>query len=291
MKCNLEEDEMIRKNAFMYVLFVVFLLNATTAGFSAEDIVQSTWAAMPPTIDGLDDDWQGGVMTADKKVKVNYAIRNDAQFMYVLFVFSDLKYLSNINATGLTLYYNTEGKKKKDHAFNFTMRKVSGEELIAYLKSRGEVLTEQQLQAVQPTNMYNVFMTERTGKKDKEITIAQPIPGVLNPGFKINKKGDALMYEFMIPMTKSENSPRGMGVEPGESLKIGFEWGGMTEALMKRLSAGGGGGDASAEGRAGGVIDSTRGGRSRGGSGGAPRTGRMPKKYSFWTDVKLAQNQ
>ena len=280
---------MIRKNAFMYVLFVVFLLNATTAGFSAEDIVQSTWAAMPPTIDGLDDDWQGGVMTADKKVKVNYAIRNDAQFMYVLFVFSDLKYLSNINATGLTLYYNTEGKKKKDHAFNFTMRKVSGEELIAYLKSRGEVLTEQQLQAVQPTNMYNVFMTERTGKKDKEITIAQPIPGVLNPGFKINKKGDALMYEFMIPMTKSENSPRGMGVEPGESLKIGFEWGGMTEEMRKRMLqrqiASGGRSTGAADYSA---WDNEQGSNRRGSS--VPRQAQTAKTHSFWVDVQLAQN-
>ena len=130
-------------------------------------------------------------------------------------------------------------------------------------------------------------MTERTGKKDEDIPTVAPVPGMVNPGFKISKKGEALVYEFIIPLLRAETSPRGMGVEPGQNLKLGFEWGGMTEGMMKRLSAQAGG-DASDEGRAGSVIDSRRGG-----AGGAPgsASGRMPKKYSFWIDISLAKNQ
>lgn len=272
---------------FLHIFLAVLVLTLFTPGFSAENIVQSKWTTQPPAIDGLDTDWAGDERIPEKKVAVDYAFRNDAQNMYVLFVFNNPKYLSNINVTGITLFYNTEGKKKKDHAYNFILKKVTGEELIAYLKQRGEVLTEQQMKSVDPQNTYNVFMTERTGKKDEEITVTAPIPGVLNPGFKVDQKGNAFVYEFKIPLIRSETSPRGMGVGPGQSLKIGFEWGGMTEALMKRLSAQRGGSDASAEGRAGSVIDSRRGG-----SGGTPRSasGRMPKKYSFWIDVKLAQS-
>jgi uncharacterized membrane protein YgcG len=293
MKSHFEEDGMNSKKLTPHILMAAFVLALAVIGYSAEDIVQSKWAVQPPIIDGLDTEWAGAEMIFEKKAGVDYAIRNDAQNMYVLFVFNNPKYLSNINMTGFTLYYNLEGKKKKTHAFHFSRTKLSGEELIAYLKKRGEVLTEQQMQAIDPQKTYSVFMTERTGKKDEDIAVTAPIPGVLNPGFKIDRKGEAFIYEFVIPLIKSETSPRGMGVEPGQSLKLGFEWGGMTEALMKRLSAGGGGGDASGEGRAGSVIDSTRGGRSRGGSGGAPRSasGRMPKKYAFWIDVRLAQNQ
>jgi hypothetical protein len=276
------------KRLFPHILLIVVVLVLFTKGFSDENSVQSKWAIQPPTIDGLDTEWMKDEMISEEKMAVDYAFRNDAQNMYVLFVFNDPKYLSSIDATGITLFYNTEGKKKKDHAFHFIRTKVTGEELIAYLKQRGEVLSEQQMQSIDPQNMYSVFMTERTGKKDEEISITSPIPGILNPGFKIDKKGDAFVFEFKIPLFKSETSPRGMGVEPGQTLKIGFEWGGMTEALMKRLSAQPGGGDASAEGRAQSVIDSRRGGAT-----GAPRSAseRMPKKYSFWIDVTLAQDQ
>jgi len=276
------------KKLLTHISLAGFILIFVTTGFSKEDFVQSKWTAQPPTVDGLDDEWKGDAMTFEKKVKVDFAVRNDTQNMYVLFIFNDPKYLSNINATGITLYYNTEGKKKKNHAFHFIKKKVTGEELIAYLKKRGEVISKEQMQSIEPTNTYSVYMTERTGKRDKEISITAPIPAVMNPGFKINRKGDAFVYEFSVPLIKSETSPRGMGVEPGQSLKIGFEWGGMTEELMKRLRAQSGQGDVSTESRAGSVIDSRRGGAT-----GAPRSasGRMPKKHAFWVDVKLAQNQ
>ena len=271
-----------------HILLAAIILIFASSGFSADNIVQSKWTAQPPTIDGLDDDWEGNEMVLEKKVQVDYAVRNDAQSMYVLFVFNDPKYLSSINATGITLYYNTEGKKKKDHAFHFVKKKVTGEELLSYLKERGEVLTEQQMQSIEPTNTYSIYMTERTGKKDEEISAAEPIAGVLNPGFKISKKGDAFIYEFRVPLLRSETSPRGMDVKPGQNVKIGFEWGGMTEALMKRLSAQPDATGISSEGRAQNVPNSRRGGAT-----GAPgnTSKRMPKKYSFWIDINLAQNQ
>ncbi|MEE9503175.1 MAG: hypothetical protein V3V48_13955, partial [Candidatus Aminicenantaceae bacterium] len=69
-------------------------------------------------------------------------------------------------------------------------------------------------------------------------------------------------------------------------LKIGFEWGGMTEALMKRLSKQSGGTGVSSEGRA---MNVPGRGRATGAPGSA--SGRMPKKYSFWVDINLAQDQ
>jgi len=273
------------KRIFTYISLVILMLVITTTGFSKEKFVESKWTAQPPKIDGLDEDWSEVVLTSEKKVKVDYAVRNDAQNMYVLFIFKDPKFLSNINATGITLYFNTQGKKKKDYGLHFIKKQVTPEELIAYLEKQGEVLTEEQVQSIKSKPTYIVYMAEWVGKKGKKASEAAQIPGTLSADFKINGKGKEFIYEFRVPLAKSETALGGIGVEPGQSLKIGFEWGGMTEELRDRLKAQLGEG-ISRESGAGAMID------SRGGTTGALKTSRaMPKKHSFWVDVKLAQNQ
>ena len=204
--------------------------------------------------------------------------------MYVLFIFKDPKSLSTINITGITLYFNTEGKKGKDHSFHFIRKQVGPDELIAYMKKQGEVLTEEQIQTIEAKPTYIVFMAERVEKKGKEASVATQIPGTLRPAFRINIKGKEVIYEFRVPLAKSEVSPQGIGAEPGQQVKIGFEWGGMTEELLKRMG-----------GRAGSDknIDSEDSVRRVGSRRDELTTRKpsMPKKYSFWVDVKLAQNQ
>jgi hypothetical protein len=274
---------MIAKKILIHISLAAFILVITVAGFAREDLVQSKWAAQPLTIDGQDDDWSGVELTTEKKVKVDYAIRNDAENMYVLFIFNDPQYLSTINHTGITMYFNTEGKKKKDEGFHFIQKQVEPDELIAYLKRRGQVLTEQQIQSIKSKPGYVVFMAERLREDDEEIEAVSTTEALL-PGFKISREDKNLIFEFRVPLVLSETSPEGIGAKPGESLKIGFEWGGMTKELAKKIQAGV---DISEESRAGEVIDSRRT------TGGAPSSAsrRMPKKYDFWCDVKLAQNQ
>lgn len=275
---------MIAKKILIHISLAAFILIITMAGFAREDLVQSKWAAQPVTIDGQGDDWSGVELTTEKKVKVDYAIRNDAENMYVLFIFKDPQYLSTINHTGITMYFNTEGKKDKDEGFHFIQKQVEPDELIAYLKRRGQVLTEQQIQSIKSKPGYVVFMAERLKKDDEEEFEGVSTSEALLPGFKISREDKTFTYEFRVPLVHSETSPEGIGAKPGESLKIGFEWGGMTKELAKKIQAGG---DISEESRAGGVIDSRRT------TGGAPSSAsrRMPKKYDFWCDVKLAQSQ
>lgn len=272
------------KRLFTHISLVIFMLVISLTGFSKEKSIESKWAAQPPTIDGLDDDWGEVVLISEKKVEVDYAVRNDTQNMYVLFIFKDPKSLSTINITGITLYFNTEGKKGKDHSFHFIRKQVGPDELIAYMKKQGEVLTEEQIQTIEAKPTYIVFMAERVEKKGKEASVATQIPGTLRPAFRINIKGKEVIYEFRVPLAKSEVSPQGIGAEPGQQVKIGFEWGGMTEELLKRMG-----------GRAGSDknIDSEDSVRRVGSRRDELTTRKpsMPKKYSFWVDVKLAQNQ
>lgn len=283
MFISLEEDKMNVKRLFTHLSLVTFMLVLAMTGYSKEESVESKWAVQPLTIDGLDDDWTGDVLTSEKKLKVDYAVRNDAQNIYVLFVFKDPKFLSTINDSGITLYFNTEGKKKKDHSFHFIKQQVAPDELIAYLERRGELLTEEQRQTIKEKPGYIVYMAERVGKKDKEAAEATQIPDILKPAFRIYRKGKEVIYEFRVPLAKSETSPDGIGADPGRTVKVGFEWGGMTEELLKRRSGAGAGRGQDAE-------DSVYRVSSKSDAS-ATRKPSMPKKYNFWVDVKLAQNQ
>jgi len=272
------------KRLFTYIPLVIFMLAICLTGFSKEKSIESKWAAQPPALDGLDDDWSEVGLTSEKKVQVDYAVRNDTQNMYVLFIFKNPKYLSTISDTGITLYFDTEGKKGKDHSFHFNRKQVGPDELIAYMKKQGEVLTEEQIKTIKAKPAYIVYMAERVEKKDQEASVATQIPATLRPAFRINIKGKEVIYEFRVPLVKSEISPQGIGAEPGQQVKIGFEWGGMTEELLKRMGATAGS-DKNKDSE-----DSVRRVSSRRDEL-TTRKPSMPKKYSFWVDVKLAQNQ
>jgi len=90
-------------------------------GISEDKRVESIWAATPVEIDGLNDEWEGDTLTFEKNVKVDYGFRNDSENLYVLFIFKEpRRFMSTINKTGMTLWLNAEGKKKKNMASNST---------------------------------------------------------------------------------------------------------------------------------------------------------------------------
>jgi hypothetical protein len=121
-----------------------FILSVAFQVSAKEKIIESLWTDSPLKIDGSVSDWKDDPLSAEKKAKVDYAFRNDVDFLYVLFRFNDLKYLSTIEATGMTLWIDVLGKKKKNLGVNFTKKKISSEEYIRLLEQRqGSVSDEQ----------------------------------------------------------------------------------------------------------------------------------------------------
>ncbi len=282
------EGIMNTKKFYGLGLVTIFLLVFSTTGFSKDNAVTSKWTVQPPIIDGLSDDWTGDVFGSEEKLDVHYAVRNDAQNMYVLLVFKDKKSLSSISGTGITLYYDIQGKKKKDYAHNYIKKQVTADELIAYLGQQGQVLTEEKIQSIKAKDAYVVYMAQKAGKKNKNDTTAAPGSDAILPAFKINTQDGAVIYEFKIPLLKSEISPEGIGIDPGQNLKLGFEWGGMSDEMRKQRdrAAAASSGDVSREGLGRGAVDTNSVGRAMPGASGG---GAAPKKHSFWIDVKLAQ--
>lgn len=82
-------------------------------------------------------------MNFEKSVSVDYAFCNDGRNLCVLFMFKDPKFLSSIDATGITIYANTSGKKDKDSGIRFLKKVLTAEELIAWMESQGSTLPEE----------------------------------------------------------------------------------------------------------------------------------------------------
>lgn len=270
----------MKRNRFTFGLIQVFTLLILAPGLlSAEEVVQSKWAVPPPSIDGQIEEWQGETMSPQKKMGVEYALRNDGSNLYVLFVFKDPKYLSSIEKTGMTLYASTSGKKDKDFAVRFVKQAVNGEQLVAYMEKQGQPLPEEKKKELIDKPQFVIFAATAVNKKGEEMFPSGPVPDVDLPGFRYARIQDQIVYEFRIPLCARELHPAGLGANPGQDIKLGFEWGGMTEEMKQALRG---------RGARGTGADMTTERTTGSYSGRVPDVAKGPKKYSFWVDAKLA---
>jgi len=273
----------MKKISLNMVLIPIFALFLSAPGIlSPEEIVQSKWAATPLDIDGQIAEWQGEAMSSQKNAGVEYALRNDGTNLYVLFVFKNPKYLSSIEMTGMTLYASTAGKKDKDNGVRFIKKTISGKQVIDYMEKQGQPLSEERKQEIIDKPQFVVFEATAVNKKGEEIFPSGPVPDVDLPGFRYGRLQDQVVYEIRIPLCSRDHHPTGIGAEPGKDIKLGFEWGGMTEEMK-----------AAARGRGGATTGADMIGERATGSydGRVPDVAQGPKKYSFWVDVKLASSQ
>ncbi|MBA7630023.1 hypothetical protein ES703_37531 [subsurface metagenome] len=102
------------------------------------------------------------------------------------------------------------------------------------------------------------------------------------------KQQKLLVFEFAIPLKRMIEQTSGVEIEPGKRVKVGFEWGGMTDEMraeVKRRSE---------------ALERTRSSSSDfadnkagAGAGSSVPMGLLsgPKKYLFWVDVQLVKNQ
>jgi hypothetical protein len=243
-----------------------------------DEVIPSAWAASPPAIDGVSKDWEGMTPAVWEKGDVDYAFRNDAENLYILFVFKNPKFRSTVEQLGMNIYLNTQGKKSKNYALLFVKKQMSAEEAIAYIDRQTPLSEDQKIQ-MRAKNAYNVYYYQVTNKDAKSKDIP---PGVLPKTalFKYAPVEKSLVYEFSIPLARIHELAAGVEAEPGKTVTVGFEWGGPTEAQRKQAArAAGDTGIANEQITRGGEIESMTG----------PGRGRIPPKYSFWAEVKLAE--
>jgi len=296
--CLIRKKEMtmrkIGRGFLLGLALLSFILIINLSG--QKKVIEAIWAPEPVNIDGNNNDWTEVALNTEKNLAIDYAFRHDGRNLYILFIFNDPKFLSTINNTGLTIYFSPATKKSKDFGLRFTRKNVTGEELIALMEKQKIELTEEQKAKLRenPKARYLFYEAIVVGKKG-EIYPPHDQEGVAPPAFRVGRSGKSIIYEFRVPLAPQSTYVAGIGFQPGQDLRVGFEWGGMTQemrkAMMARMAEQGTQARAtetSLERTISGEED--EGGLAMGGGGGVPLRS-TPKKYSFWVDLKISQNQ
>lgn len=281
------------------VLFAFMVIGLVTAGVSKDKPVDSKWAATLPSIDGMNTEWTNVSLTSYKKVEVDYAFMNDAENLYVLFIFRNPKYLSSIQWTGLTVWISPQGEKEKDLGIKLLRKQISADEYIAMMEKQvGQEMPEDRKAQVRQNKAYWMFEQRIINKKAEGYSKDAEPPIYKGAAFRNNVLDKAVVYEVAISLTKLAEAAPGLALGPGSSMDLNFEWGGATKEYKEALSRGLAQSETKAQDQRAGELTGERGG---GGLGDieydSVKMARMRrqlaqvKQYDFWVDLNLAQNK
>lgn len=281
----------MRKRAgFALTLFIGAAMAAGPC-LAQDETMGSLWTDTPVRIDGLTQEWQDATFHTDAKSKAEYAFKNDGENLYILFVFRDRESLSTLEANGMTVYYNLDGRKRKRDGLHFVRRQLTPQQLIALMEERGEFMPEERKAQILSQPGYILHDGEQVNPPRKA---GPPVRSsrVEFPTFRGQQQEKVFFYEYRIPLER-EARIGGLGAQPGQTVTLGFEWGGMTkEMIAKRMTQSAEAGTRAGEGGTslGSQIESMEDSRAdRGRSGGVDlKRPVTAKKHSFWIDVKLA---
>jgi hypothetical protein len=287
--------------AFIAVLAVSTILAAPS--LAEGQVIDSLWQSDPMAIDGVAQEWETSAPVFDDGSQVQYALRNDGRNLYIIMVFrtpdrasrSKTYPKSTLDYTGMKIFFTAGEKNSKDYGILFQKKEYTADALIASMQKRGQAVTEEQKAEIRKKPTHIVF-SEEIIKPKKAVTPAETPADSDPPMYRQTDKGPLAVCEFRIPLNRVRELG-GLGAGPGQQIRLGFEWGGMTNQILRDMIAGRA--DQSVSARDGGTAiqagtaDSMAGGEGgeiRGVGSGVGEMGRNPqyKKHAFWIEAKLA---
>ncbi len=272
---------------------VLILAGLAPTAFPKDKAAQSVWTSVPVTVDASCQEWGGGPLLAEEAAGAEVAFRNDGQYLFLLLIIKDKAYLSTLDSTGITIFFDNTGKKSKNRGIRFFKVRATAEELILVFEKRGQALTEEQKSEIRSRQQYALYECEYL--EGKKTTLVEPRADspLLFPTFKSQAEAEKTVFEFRLPLSR-EIQAWGIGATSGAVLKIGLEWGGLTgEMKAQRLARTVAASERAAQSDVQSESHDSSGRRDSGGAGASSMgMGRgTPKKYSFWLDVKLAASE
>jgi hypothetical protein len=276
------------------------LILATDPGWSRSDKMVSKYVASSIKVDGRYDDWRDLPSTFLEEQKAVVAISNDNQNLYLMFRTNDPRWVRTISRSGLTIYVDPKGGKKKDFFVRFKGG-PSREQLLALVGRGGETpdgarrqMPEGREPQMDDRNANDTVPTLTCYVKERIEEKLIPLDGTEGPAAAFDTSRGFFVYEFKLPIKESELRYYGFAAEPGKELSIGLIWGEMDQMRGERpkggMDFGGpGGGPGSGPGGLGGG-GGMGGGMGRGGGMGGPPGGmQRPSKQEIWVKTTLAK--
>jgi len=209
----------------------VFLLAFAARGEAASvPSVQSRSLLSSIRLDGKPDEWTDVSRVADAKSGLAVAFQNDARYLYVLVTVDKGKALESLESTGLTVRARARTSKIARGDL-FLKRPVPAEVYILWRESQGAILTEAEKAELRETRLHDVLLAFAVGPTD---SIYGPVgrKSEANPaGFGVSADEAGMISELRIPLPPPDLVPGGIGIPPGETARISFEWGGASRKI------------------------------------------------------------
>jgi hypothetical protein len=275
-------------SAFIMFMMVIPFSNECRAGD-----ISSIPRADSIVIDGRMSDWPSEGMTFLKEQEAVVGLCHDDAQLYVMLRFNKAEYERMIRMSGLTVYLDAQGKKKKD----FKVKFIGGpsQEQMAKMPS----MKSEKSGNAMPPGMKDQM---KTGENQlfcylKDVIVEKPIPldGSEGPAAACGVDKGFFVYEFSVPLQETKVRSYGLDAKPGQPVSVGFVWGEMDKDAMRQSMPergeggqppGGGGGMGGPGGGGGGM-----GGPGGGGMGGPPPGGgqqaKMPTKQEVWVKAQI----
>ncbi len=218
-------------------LLSLIVASLTLLGGCKTQEISSHWSAHPMQVDGQMTDWTGIPAHYLEDSGVQLGLCNDNQDLYVLFRFNNQVWARAIRMGGVTIWLDNSGRKERNFGIRYTGGPSPSEMQQAGMGNRGgfwENLTPEQKKRFLQRE---ARMANRISVINKEGNVETTIPANgssgLAAGFGVLQ--GVYTYEFRIPLQKGDISHYGIGTQPGQTISLGLEWGGMGREDRQRM--------------------------------------------------------
>jgi hypothetical protein len=268
--------------------FLVILSGLAITAHSKNVQWDSKLVTKEVNFEGKRANWPQGSLAFLKDEEVSIGLCNDSLNLYVMLAFKSEQYVRIIRVKGVTLWFDTKGKNKKEFMIKF----ISGptNEQIRAISANNPALIERELPPEVQEQMKGLtrdtVSTLLCFQKDRIIEKQLPLDGSEGPFAKFGIDHGFFVYEFRIPLKESSVRNYGIGAKPDQNLSIGIIWGDFErERTSPKLQLGdpqGGGGMMPPEGMPGDRNQGERGPR-KGGFGDKQKA----LKQEIWLKTKM----
>ena len=227
--------------------------------------VQSLWPPTEVRIDGQSYDWKKQSLITLMNKNIGIGVQNDSENLYIIFALRNRMWANLMQRNGVFLWLDGSSERKRD----FGLRYIGRIHIVEVPKEEGN-----KVPAINPPdrksdiyftiNDYLMVIDRVNNRAEKVMPDGSSgpaanfsLPSVNNPEY---------MYEFSIPLKKTDSVSYGIGVKPGQTISLGLEWGGMDELTLERM-------------------------RQMAAMGLDPSTVRIPPSRIVWLKVRLASEE
>jgi hypothetical protein len=223
----------MRRAGLVAVMIWVGVLVSAPLGVLAQGrTASSVWTASPIKVDGQAGEWQSDYLYFERTLDVDYAFRNDGRNLYILLVFRNPKLLEAVDTTGIAIHGPPQGTDGQPGGVRFIKKFIKADRFIEMLVNQGTPLTAEEMEKIRAVPRHPVFLAAAVDRRGR--TLAPPPPGVdADPSsFAETMGARARTFEFRLPLASRDITPAGLGVSPGETVRLRFSWGGAGDKIL-----------------------------------------------------------